>query len=454
MKHKFLTGAVLKDFAGLGDRQIRVRASTPTVDRVGDVMIPKGCVVRGADVPVLLDHGRKVKDIVGRAVITVMDDGVDALITFAEEGKSVDADDACYKYKSGLATDVSIGFKEIDADRNKTGGFLVKQWELLEISLVVIACNPDATVIERSFDPARTTLKTGASRNLPVAADTAWDAVIAKHGILDRAGLGGDEPDTTFARKGFLVYDAARAESGDAYRIPFAKMIGDRLTVTKASLAAAAAELRAADFPDDVAEKAQAVIAHYEDKMKKSAPRFSAKSVKVKGLWAVARLADLLESLGWLEEDVEWEAEYEGDGSQLPAMLGQVMQAMGAALIAMTQEEVAELLGEEIAEEEMGKALPAAAFAKIKALPTPFAKALAVVRIKEGRAFSSANAKTLRDNCKAILAAHDAIFALVGDDDDSGDTPDDEAGSDTGKAAPAVLTKRRREYEYERLQAD
>lgn len=69
--------------------------------------------------------------------------------------------------------------------------------------------------------------------------------------------------------------------------------------------------------------------------------------VTKKGLYSVSSLASLLAELGWLQDSVEWEAEYEGDGSAVPGMLLDALKFLGAALVAMTQEEVAELLGVE-----------------------------------------------------------------------------------------------------------
>jgi HK97 family phage prohead protease len=66
-----------------------------------------------------------------------------------------------------------------------------------------------------------------------------------------------------------------------------------------------------------------------------------------KGLYEVSWLASLLESLGYLHDCVEWEAEYEGDASEVPAKLAEALKALGAVLVEMTAEEVAELLGEE-----------------------------------------------------------------------------------------------------------
>jgi HK97 family phage prohead protease len=63
-----------------------------------------------------------------------------------------------------------------------------------------------------------------------------------------------------------------------------------------------------------------------------------------KGLYEVGWLASLLESLGYLESYVAFEAAVEEDGSQVPAMLHDALQRLGAALVAMTAEEVTELL--------------------------------------------------------------------------------------------------------------
>lgn len=61
-----------------------------------------------------------------------------------------------------------------------------------------------------------------------------------------------------------------------------------------------------------------------------------------KGLSGVARFAELMTSVKYLSDDVQWEAEYEGDNSELPAKIKEWM-ASGLALLAeMLQEEAAE----------------------------------------------------------------------------------------------------------------
>lgn len=69
-----------------------------------------------------------------------------------------------------------------------------------------------------------------------------------------------------------------------------------------------------------------------------------AEHVVVKGLYTVSRLAELLDCLGSVTSSAAYEAEYEKDGSGVPAQLANGLKVLGAALVAMAQEEVAEIL--------------------------------------------------------------------------------------------------------------
>lgn len=290
MERKFFSGAVTAQAGDLGERQIKVVASDATKDRAGDILDPKGCKVLtdGAIIPVQLDHDATVKSNVGTAKISVTDSRVEALVTFHEAGKSAEADDACFKYKSGALNSVSVGFNPIASEPLKGGGVLFKEWDLMELSLVVVPCNPSATTIERAA-PIKT----------------------------------------------------------------------------------------------------------------KEAPK-----MKVKGLYDVAQLAYLLSSLGYIEENAEWEAEYEGDNSPVPAMLTEALKQLGAALVAMTVEEVSELLGEE------GETDKAGAIAKVKT----FSRI-----IKAGRALSAANESEIRAACELMEGATGKLAgvldAVAADDD-------------------------------------
>jgi hypothetical protein len=62
-----------------------------------------------------------------------------------------------------------------------------------------------------------------------------------------------------------------------------------------------------------------------------------------KGMYSVSQLADLLSSLGWLADDAEWEASWEGDGSTVPADLRAAVKTLAGILVRMATEESQEL---------------------------------------------------------------------------------------------------------------
>lgn len=63
-----------------------------------------------------------------------------------------------------------------------------------------------------------------------------------------------------------------------------------------------------------------------------------------RGLAQVADLAALLADLALLDEALEWEADEERDGSDIPARLTEALHDLGHILIDMTIEEVTELV--------------------------------------------------------------------------------------------------------------
>lgn len=330
---------------GLSERQIRVIASDPTVDHVKDVMVPEGCdTVDYQKNPIILaQHNREFP--IGRAVVEIKNGRVEALINFAPAGVSAKADEYCGLAKAGIINAASVGFEPLEFEPIKDGGYRYTKWKLMEISLVSVPANPNAVVIGRAapHQPGKAAApewKVGASRNLPIDADSAWDGEAAKASIFKQAGFDGDSPDTAYARKGFLVYDAAAPKLKGSYKLPFAQVKDGRLTALASGIRAAASRLPQTDIPDDVQTKARAVIDHYEAKMGDKAGRAS----KVKGLYDVACLCELVCRLGYLHDSACFEAECEGDNSKLPAMLAASLQSLCSDLLAMTAEEVGELL--------------------------------------------------------------------------------------------------------------
>lgn len=122
---------------------------------------------------------------------------------------------------------------------------------------------------------------------------------------------------------------------------------------------------------------------------------------RTKGLYEVSRLASLLDTLSYIEDSVEWEAEWEDDGSQVPAMLHEAMVKLGETLVAMTVEEVAELLRVETGE----VATKSAGLAFLRSLPARRAAAADRGLTRAGRMLSKAHKATLDGACGAIEAA-------------------------------------------------
>ncbi|MGV2188769.1 hypothetical protein ACQZ4Q_08135 [Agrobacterium vitis] len=432
-------------------RQVRVIVSTGDVDRSGEIIVPKGIqwaayMATGAG-PVLWNHNPNMP--IAKCIdIGLQGNQIVALVQFPLEGEDPQSDLYYNKIKFGSVPGVSIGFQPADATPLDKGNPVdgpqkYLSCDMMEFSFTPIPCNPNAIVVDKNAKG--TNWKVGASRNLPMDDDGASGS---DGDIFAAADFDSDSPDTTFARKGFLAYDAANPDDRSSYRLRFAKMLNGRLAACPVLIKAARAELLTANLPDEAAAKAAAVLDHYEGIMTKAAAKTVIKAgaeIKIKSLWHIAQLANILEDIAWLKECVEWECVYEEDGSQMPATLGQIMQEMGAALIAMTQEEVAELLKEESAE---------AADTVIKgycaAGASPLVKAVVAVHVKTGRKFSASSITTMQDACKAIKDGHDALQKLI--DAEPSDTDGDQtAEADTVKAAQRMKIKRMREADILRL---
>jgi hypothetical protein len=118
-----------------------------------------------------------------------------------------------------------------------------------------------------------------------------------------------------------------------------------------------------------------------------------------RGLYDVAQLAQILSGLGYAHDSAEWEADIEGDESEVPAMLGEALKMLGAALVAMTAEEVSELLAahleddEEMPEGVEERSLPPAERAFIAAAKTPAVRAWrrGIALARAGKSLSASN---------------------------------------------------------------
>lgn len=349
--------AIPAELTMMADDQVQIRMSTGQRARDGHILDPMGCVLdnyRGN--PIQLWQHDPDEPVGRNADIVQSPDGISACTTFAPPGVSPTADRIRGLVKAGIVNGVSIGFEILDAEpidpARPRGGLRASRWELLECSFVSVPADTGAIVTARSAETAD--WKVGAARNLPIDDSDAWDGAAAEAAIFAHAG--GEDFDPTQARKGFLVYNATEPKLRGSYKLPIAHVVDGELKVPKGALRAAASRLPDTDVPDDVKQDAGDVLAAYKKQagigdddeergfaVKRTRMLVTGGSV-VRGLYDVACLAHMLEHLGWIHGSAVWESEVEADDSKVPAMLGEALKGLGETLIAMTTEEVNELL--------------------------------------------------------------------------------------------------------------
>lgn len=145
---------------GDGDSIIRGYATTPTPDRVLDVVVPEGVVFRTQDIKLHLYHDTKLP--VGQVAFgkpTKKGIPFEArLPDVKEEGTVRDrVNEARHSVKYNLISAVSIGFRALEGgiEIMKNGGYKFNLWEMIELSLTSTPANPEAVITAfKSCDPA------------------------------------------------------------------------------------------------------------------------------------------------------------------------------------------------------------------------------------------------------------------------------------------------------------
>lgn len=186
-----------------------------------------------------------------------------------------------------------------------------------------------------------------------------------------------------------------------------------------------------------------------------------APSAPKRGLYQVCMLASTLDDLGYLTGSAQSESEWEGDKSPVPGMLLDALKQLGAALVAMTQEEVSELLqglatddvpllaGDE-AQELYVAAAKTPAQRLLRQLETGLRKApqrSAADNIKLVENFIRAGRVLSADNEKALRTAHgqltDAAGVIIGIcDAASGSDPEEDLAPGTDAEDTAERARR------------
>lgn len=345
----------------LGEDEVEIVMSTATLARDGHILVPEGCLLENyrrnpiqlwqhdANIPVGTNEN-----------IRVTPTAITALSRFAPLGISQKADEVRGLVKAGIVKTVSISFEILESEpldpKRPRGGQRATKWELFECSWVTVPADVNAVVTAREKSDGED-WKIGASRSLPVDASDEWNAAEAEKSIFDWAG--GDAFKESKARKAFLVYNAAKPSDRSSYKLPIARVSDGRMKISKTALRTAATQIHSAGIPDDIRSRAEAVLKFYKEKAgmgdetTKERARLVAhkrfledrkERLKLRGLYQVAELACLVQNVGYAKDAAEWEAAFEEDASEVPSMIGESLVKLGEALIAMTEEEVAELL--------------------------------------------------------------------------------------------------------------
>lgn len=141
-----------------GKRMFRGIATTPTPDRVGDIVEPQGAQFK-LPVPLLWQHNAR-EPIGWVRSAKVSEDGIDVECEMHNEkdpGKLKDRlDEAWQCMRAKLVQGLSIGFKPLERSRiNDTYSYRFMKWQWLELSAVTVPANSEAFVTAmKGLDPA------------------------------------------------------------------------------------------------------------------------------------------------------------------------------------------------------------------------------------------------------------------------------------------------------------
>lgn len=130
-------------------------ATTPTPDRVGDIVEPLGVKFNN---PLPLLHQHRSDQPVGQVTFkrpTKQGIAFEARLPHIKEDGPLKTrvDTAWAEVKAGLVRGVSIGFRSIDREMMDNGGIRFKETEVFELSLVTIPANAEANIQTiKSFD--------------------------------------------------------------------------------------------------------------------------------------------------------------------------------------------------------------------------------------------------------------------------------------------------------------
>lgn len=189
-------------------REVLGLATTPSTDRVGDIVEPSGAQFT-LPIPLLWQHDqRQPIGWVREAQVTTSGIKIRAEIAkIAEPGKLKDRLDDCWgQIKAGLVRGLSIGFAPLKAEPLSSGGMRYRAWSWFELSACTIPANADCSInaVKAAFAAAtpRSTSRVVVKLDDSKANCVFLDKPAARHGVVY---LGEPRRSSTGRRKG-VVY--------------------------------------------------------------------------------------------------------------------------------------------------------------------------------------------------------------------------------------------------------
>ena len=372
------TAAGLGSTEDSGDAIIGFKLSDAGVAADGHTLANDGWDLSRAETncPVLWAHESKnLNSVLGQwKNFQVREDGLYAEAHFMPRSLNPVAGTVIDMVRRGYLRMCSVGYIPIAGRRSTAAGrsgYDFTRQTLLEASIVPIGSLASTLVSARDagvhvqplMEWARDVVnlaerdsgslwKVGASEDLPLKMTGTWDGPAAAGRMFSAAGFDGDNPDYLEVRKGFLVYDSANPGLRGSYKLPFADIVGGALKAVASGVRAAASRLPQTNVPKGVADRARKVLDVYEGEMVKAVKGDRSAVIAAfrtfglrRGMAEVQGLAEIVMYLAQLKSRVEAEELSEGDSaSQMPPVVRKLLEDAGAALVAMTAEEVAELL--------------------------------------------------------------------------------------------------------------
>ncbi len=130
------------------NRIIEIVGSTESFDRIKDRMLMSGAKLNNyLKNPIILPNHDYTSQAIAKALnVVITDKRLIFKIQFAETELG---NEWFYLYANKYMNAASIGFYPIKYKLNEEGGYDYIEWELLELSLVTVPCNPEA--IQRAF---------------------------------------------------------------------------------------------------------------------------------------------------------------------------------------------------------------------------------------------------------------------------------------------------------------